>query len=111
MNTRRPDNPDRDRKLARLAEALAGLADPVDVRDFLIDLCTPAELDAMGDRWRIVPLLRQGIPYREIQEQTGVSVTTVGRVARTLEYGTGGYARAVHQHEHQHPGTARAKDS
>jgi len=58
---------------------------------FFTDLCTPAELEAMADRWQVVPLLRQGIPYRTINEQTGVSVTTVTRVARCLTFGTGGY--------------------
>ena len=43
---------------------------------------------------RVVPLLQQGMPYREIHELTQVSVTTIGRVARTLERGTGGYALA-----------------
>jgi len=42
-----------------------------------------------------VPLLVQGVPYREIHEITRVSVTTVGRVARTLEHGTGGYHAAI----------------
>ena len=40
-------------------------------------------------------LLQQGLPYREIQRQTGVSVTTVGRVARYLASGNGGYALAA----------------
>ena len=54
-----------------------------------------AELEAMADRWKVVPLLQQGVPYREIHERTGVSVTTIGRVARTLEHGAGGYAAAI----------------
>ncbi len=58
---------------------------------FFTDLCTPAELEAMADRWEVVPLLRQGIPYRTIHEQTGVSVTTITRVARCLSFGSGGY--------------------
>ena len=45
----------------------------------------------------------QGIPYREIHERTGVSVTTVGRVARTIEYGDGGYAAAVRRQPHLVP--------
>ena len=73
-----------------LANALASLRDAAQVRAFLEDLCTPAELEAMSDRWRVVPQLLQGIPYREIHERTLVSVTTIGRVARTLERGTGG---------------------
>ena len=78
-----------------LARALAALGDPADIRAFLEDLCTPAELEAMTDRWRVVPLLQQGMPYREIHELTQVSVTTIGRVARTLERGAGGYALAL----------------
>jgi uncharacterized protein YerC len=49
----------------------------------------------MTDRWLVVPLLLQRIPYREIHERTQVSVTTIGRVARTIEYGAGGYAAAI----------------
>ena len=81
--------------LDALARALSALPRPEDVRAFLEDLCTPAELEAMADRWKVVPLLRQGVPYREIHERTLVSVTTIGRVARTLERGAGGYAAAI----------------
>jgi len=81
--------------LAALATAFAGLTDAQQMTDFLRDLCTPAELEAMADRWKVVPLLLQGVPYREIHERTGVSVTTTGRVARTLEHGHRGYAAAL----------------
>ncbi|KRG70943.1 YerC/YecD family TrpR-related protein [Pseudoxanthomonas dokdonensis] len=81
--------------LDALAAALAALPRADDVRAFLEDLCTPAELEAMSDRWRVVPLLLKGVPYREIHELTQVSVTTIGRVARTLERGAGGYAIAA----------------
>lgn len=78
-----------------LARALAGLGGVEAMRAFLLDLCTPAELEAMTDRWKVVPLLQQGMPYREIHDLTQVSVTTIGRVARTLERGAGGYALAI----------------
>lgn len=78
-----------------LAKAFAGLEQVDEMAAFLRDLCTPAELEAMADRWRVVPLLLEGLPYREIHERTQVSVTTIGRVARTLEHGAGGYAAAV----------------
>lgn len=81
--------------ISELAAALAGLRDAAQVRAFLEDLCTPAELEAMSDRWRVVPLLLQGVPYREIHDLTMVSVTTIGRVARTLDRGAGGYAAAI----------------
>nr|WP_253682424.1 YerC/YecD family TrpR-related protein [Stenotrophomonas maltophilia] len=81
--------------LEALARAFAALREPEQVEAFLRDLCTPAELEAMADRWKVVPLLQQGVPYREIHERTGVSVTTTGRVARTLEHGHRGYAAAI----------------
>jgi TrpR-related protein YerC/YecD len=79
----------------RLCEALLSLRTDAEVRAFLRDLCTPAELEALVDRWRVVPLLRQGMPYREIHDHTGVSVTTIGRVARFLSQGNGGYRTAA----------------
>jgi len=74
-----------------LYEAMGKLRTTEEARKFLQDLCTPAELQAMADRWRIVPLIKAGVPYRQIYEETGVSVTTIGRVARFIEAGTGGY--------------------
>jgi uncharacterized protein YerC len=41
-----------------------------------------------------VGLLQAGMAYREIAKQTGVSVTTIGRVARYLGSGNGGYELA-----------------
>jgi len=78
-----------------LAEAFIAMQTADECRSLLKDLTTPAELEALVDRWRVVRLLDQGLPYREIHEQTGVSVTTVGRVARTLEQGNGGYQLAI----------------
>ena len=53
----------------------------------------------MSDRWRVVPLLLKGVPYREIHDLTQVSVTTIGRVARTLESGAGGYGAALRRQQ------------
>ena len=78
-----------------LYEALLSLRSVEELRDFLHDLCTPAELEAMSDRWCVIAFLKQGMPYREIHEHTGVSVTTIGRVARCLTQGHGGYAVAA----------------
>ena len=71
--------------------ALAALKSPEECRAFLRDLCTPAEIQAMADRWSVVEYLQRGLPYREIHKLTGVSVTTIGRVARFVVTGNGGY--------------------
>ena len=88
-----------DASLRALARAFAALERPQDVQAFLRDLCTPAELEAMCDRWKVVPHIVAGEPYRAIHDKTGVSVTTIGRVARTLERGAGGYAAAIHRQQ------------
>ena len=58
---------------------------------FFSDLCTPAELEALVDRWAVVAHLAEGLPYRKIHDLTGVSVTTISRVARFLSAGNDGY--------------------
>jgi TrpR-related protein YerC/YecD len=78
-----------------LIAAVLTLRSVEECRAFLRDLCTPAELQAMADRWAVVECLRRGLPYREVHRQTGVSVTTIGRVARYLAQGNGGYALAA----------------
>ncbi len=78
-----------------LFSALLELRSVAEYRFFFQDLCTPAELQAMKDRWSVVELLGQGMTYRAIHNETGVSVTTIGRVARCLMDGAGGYRKAL----------------
>lgn len=78
-----------------LCRALLALDTLAEMRAFLRDLCTPAELEALTDRWRVVPYILKGVPYREIHDRTAVSITTIGRVARFLSQGNGGYLAAL----------------
>lgn len=53
---------------------------------FLKDLCTPQELAALAERWRVCKLLEKGdLSYRNIRTITNASLTTIGRVARFLK--------------------------
>jgi TrpR-related protein YerC/YecD len=78
-----------------LFRAIISLRTETECRNFFRDLCTPAELQALVDRWQVVELLEQGLTYRKIHDLTGVSVTTIGRVARFLADGFGGYRTAI----------------
>lgn len=82
-----------------LSEALLSLETAQEVKQFLEDLCTPAEIEAMVDRWRVAQLVDQGYSYRDIRQMTEVSVTTIGRVARFMEQGTGGYRTVLNRLE------------
>jgi len=51
----------------------------------LADLCTPAEVRTLAERWHVARLLDgTNLSYRDIHEATGVSTTTIVRVARFL---------------------------
>ena len=94
----KPNRQDSERQQLKtedaLFQAVLSLQDVSECRNFFKDLCTPAELQALVDRWQVVELLEQELPYRRIHDLTGVSVTTVGRVARFLSDGFGGYRTA-----------------
>ena len=96
MKIHRPLSPRQEALAERaLYQAILTLKTADECRAFFRDLCTPAELQALADRWSVVELLRQDLPYREIHRLTGVSVTTIGRVARYLMAGNGGYELAA----------------
>lgn len=78
-----------------LFRALLSLQDLAECRAFLQDLCTPAELQALKDRWAVAECLAEGLSYRQVHDRTGVSLTTISRVARFLTSGAGGYQKAL----------------
>ena len=62
-----------------------------EVESFFFDLCTPAELEGIVDRWRVAQMLVRKMPYRQIAAETNVSTATIVRVARFLNNGNDGY--------------------
>jgi TrpR-related protein YerC/YecD len=79
--------PTRDQRLlaADLCEALLVPETAEEMGRLLADLCTPAEIRTLAERWHVARLLDQGgLSYREVHDGTGVSTTTIVRVARFL---------------------------
>ncbi len=81
----------KDPRVKELFEVIVHLEDPEECARFFRDLCTLTELKAMAERWQVVQLVSEDIPYREISERTGASTATITRIARWLKYGEGGY--------------------
>jgi TrpR-related protein YerC/YecD len=72
--------------LQDLLQAFLQLKTVDEIDRFLKDLCTPQELKALAERWRVCQLLNEGtLSYREINEKTGASLATITRVARFLK--------------------------
>jgi TrpR-related protein YerC/YecD len=87
--------PETTERFDELVETFVRLRDTQSVAAYLRDLCTTAELDAMGQRLQVARLVSEGIPYQEIARRTGASTATVTRVAHWLHYGEGGYQRVL----------------
>lgn len=87
-----------------LLEVLTGTQDIGFVRRLLADILTPSELSAVAERWEIVKRLQGGKSQRTIRDELGVSVTTISRGNRQLQYGTGGFREALDMIATRHEG-------
>ena len=83
-----------------LLSVLASLDTEDEVYDFLLDLCTVREITEMSQRLEFARLLADGQSYVYVQDVTGASATTISRVSKCLNYGSGGYERALSIIEH-----------
>ncbi|MFC4892749.1 YerC/YecD family TrpR-related protein [Pseudofrancisella aestuarii] len=82
---------DNDKNLSDLFETFTKFENAEEAKLFFEDLCTPVDLMAMAARWRVVKEIKKNKSYRQIHADTGVSLTTISRIARCITYGTGGY--------------------
>jgi len=80
-------NPDTD----SLFRAILQLKDIKEARRFFRDLLTVREILEFGKRWKAARMLNKKIPYTKIEEETGLSSTTIARVQKWLKRGMGGY--------------------
>lgn len=80
-----------------LCRALLTPSTPEEMRRLLVDLCTPAEIRTLAERWHVARLLDgTNLSYRDIHDSTGVSTTTIVRIARFLRQEPHqGYRRAI----------------
>ena len=82
-----PPIPTRDGSVLtkELCQALLTPETPDDMARLLIDLCTPQEIRTLAERWHVARLLDgTDLSYRDIHDATGVSTTTIVRIARFL---------------------------
>lgn len=95
---------DPDTLTADLCEALLSPANRAEMARLLADLCTPAEERTLAERWHVARLLDgTDLTYRQIHDATGVSTTTIVRVARFLRQAPHrGYRAAIDKRAGRH---------
>jgi len=75
----------RRQTMASLYTAFSEIKTEREFDDFLRDLCTPAEIAALSERWNIARELSQKqLSQQAVAKKLNVSVATVSRVARFL---------------------------
>lgn len=78
-----------------LLKVLASMDDVDDLYALFEDIFTIREIRETSQRLSVARLLASGKPYTAIAEITGASATTIARVSKALNYGTGGYKLAL----------------
>ena len=74
-----------------LYKAVLSLRNVQEAKNFFRDLLTDVEIKEFAERWKVARMIANGVPYTKIIETTGLSSTTIARVARWVKQGTGGY--------------------
>lgn len=82
-----------------MLKVFARMNDTDELYSLLQDLCTVREIADMAQRLQVARMLARKTSYLEIQEATGASATTISRVSKCLNYGSGGYRLVVEQDE------------
>jgi len=80
-----------NKDISILLKAVLSLKNENESWKFLRDLLTEPEIKEFANRWRVARMLDQKISYEEIEEETGMSSTTIARVNKWLTKGKGGY--------------------
>ena len=83
-----------------LVSALKSCKTDEDLENFIRDIATLSEMQALSERLEVARLIAQGLSYRQVAAKTGASTTTVTRVAHFLENGEGGYRKVLNTHRH-----------
>ena len=85
----------RCKSVDRLFQAILNLETIEECYEFFDDICTIKEIQDMTQRMDTAILLSKGYSYHKITEIVDVSTATIGRVSKCLNYGSGGYRKAI----------------
>jgi len=68
-----------------LARVLTEIDDRRLMRRFINEIFTPAEIQDMALRWRLMNMLHEGTPQRTIAKRLGISLCKITRGSRVLK--------------------------
>ncbi len=74
-------------KLNQLIDLLLNIKSKQEMKDFLLGILTPKELQEIPTRLSIVKMLKMGVNQHEIAQKLGIGVATVTRGSKELQKG------------------------
>lgn len=84
----------------RLIQAILAIKTSDEAMRFLRDLMTEKEITEFSKRLEAAEMLTDKISYSKIERKTGLSSTTVARVAKWLKGKEGGYKTIINRLHH-----------
>ena len=72
-------------ELTELASRLTEINDPEIMERFFDEILTPAEKKALSLRWRLMKLLKDGVPQRKIASDLGISLCKITRGSKIIK--------------------------
>lgn len=84
----------------KLIQAILAIETEDEARRFLRDLMTEKEIEEFSKRLKAAEMLNNKISYSVIEKETGLSSTTIARVAKWLNGKEGGYQTIINKLNH-----------
>ncbi len=74
-----------DNNIMQICQAISKMKTTDEVYNFLFEVLTDAEIDALSKRWRIMNMLFNGATQREVAKELHVSLCKITRGAAILK--------------------------
>lgn len=71
----------------QLQDFLLNIKTKEEMKNFLLGVFTPQELDEIPMRLQIIKMLKKGVPQKEISRRLGVGIATITRGSREIRKG------------------------
>ncbi|MDD6651536.1 MAG: YerC/YecD family TrpR-related protein [Eggerthellales bacterium] len=85
----------RTKEVDDFAYVLSQMQDTDEIYALFEDIMTVREIKEISQRLAVARMLDAGKSYAAIEKDTGASATTIARVSKALNYGSGGYRAAL----------------
>ncbi|OHA25645.1 MAG: hypothetical protein A3C79_01280 [Candidatus Taylorbacteria bacterium RIFCSPHIGHO2_02_FULL_45_28] len=82
-------------KSSDLINAFLSLKNEDELKAFFRDIMSERDLRELDMRWEVAKKLDAGVPFLQIQEETGQSPVTITKINRWLTEGCGGYKMMI----------------